>query len=469
MTAPAPTETPVPQQGWAGTMQDLWVITREVWDTSFLGMNVGDALLAIVVLLVTFGLRGLFSKLLFGFLKSRASKERTRMIEKVLYAITGPLRMVPIIIGVYVAVLILGLQGPEGEGLGVGVVRSLIVITIFWALHNAVTPVFHLLEPLKRALTPVLIDWLAKTLKILFLIVGGAALLQIWGIPVAPIIAGLGLFGVAVGLGAQDLFKNLIAGLLILTEKRFLPGDWILVDGVVEATVDQINFRSTRLIRFDKSPVHVPNSLLSDRAVVNFTRMSHRRIFWTIGIDQRATTAQLKYIRDEIMNWILENPEFAKPEEVATFIHVDAFGDSSIDYLLCCFTYTTGWIEWLKHKEELSFAIKRIVEDEAGTSFAYPSTSVYIEKGAEIFQPPAGDGPGGKAAPHAIERGGSPVASSGAQSGSRAVEPSGRGENTDGSQAAPGAAGAGGANAPSGESSSGGSSGSSGGGAGERG
>ena len=69
---------------------------------------------------------------------------------------------------------------------------------------------------------------LCKGLKILILIIlGVVAILELWGIKVGPVIAGLGLFGVAVALGAQDLFKNLISGIMILMEKRFMIGDVI--------------------------------------------------------------------------------------------------------------------------------------------------------------------------------------------------------------------------------------------------
>jgi MscS family membrane protein len=123
---------------------------------------------------------------------------------------------------------------------------------------------------------------------------------------------------------------------------------------------------------------------------------------------------------------------------------VDAFGSSSIDFLLYCFTYTTNWGEWLRVKEELAFAIKRIVEDEAGAGFAFPSTSIYMENPVEVFQPPRdGETPGGNAPAKALPK---PSTRDEAGSGprqTRAPEVMTRGENTDGSQAAPGEAGAG--------------------------
>ena len=369
-------------------LEGFRTILVEVWTTSFLGYDVGDGLLAIGVVLVAFAVRGLFSWIALRRLIAQAERTETRLDDKLVKALAGPVKLIPVIIGVYIALQVLGLHAEGAPIDGGRVVESLVVVSLFWGLHNVVTPLAYLSGPIQRTLNPVMIDWLCKALRILFLIIGGAAILQTWGIPVAPVIGGLGLLGVAVGLGAQDLFKNLIAGILILTEKRFVPGEWIRVDGVVEGTVEKINFRSTVVRRFDKGPVYVPNADLADNAVVNFTRMTHRRIKWLIGVEYKTTTEQLKYIRDHVLDYILNHPEFADPPDVATFMRVDSFGPSSIDFLLYCFTRTTNWGEWLRLKEELAFEVKRVVEEGAGTAFAFPSTTVYMDDGADVFVPP---------------------------------------------------------------------------------
>ncbi len=147
---------------------------------------------------------------------------------------------------------------------------------------------------------------------------------------------------------------------------------------MVEGTVESIGFRSTRIRRFDKAPVQVPNSQLSDRAVTNISAMTHRRIYWTIGVEYRTTVDQLREIRDRIEAHVLDSDEFAHPPEVATFVRIDRFSDSSIDIMIYCFTRTTDWGEWLEIKERFAYRIKEIVEG-AGAGFAFPSTSVYLE------------------------------------------------------------------------------------------
>lgn len=366
---------------------ELWDIVVDVWTTSFLGMSVGQAMLAVLIVVIGLAVRDVAARWLVNLFKRLSSRTETTLDDAVVDALSGPLKLVPVIVALFFALTIVQI-GDEGALRGRQLVQSLIVITLFWSLHNAVTPVSRLLTGLRAALTPVMLNWLSKALRILFIVVGAAAVLQVWDIPVAGIIAGLGLFGVAIGLGAQDLFKNLISGILILTEKRFLPGDWIHVDGVVEGTVEEINFRSTVVRRFDKGPVYVPNGQLSDRAVTNFSRMTHRRIKWAIGVRYDTTSEQLREIRDTVLDYLANHPGFAKPPEVATFMRVDNFGPSSIDFLLYCFTRTTNWGEWLELKEELALFLKQTVEG-AGTGFAFPSTSLYLETGVEVFSPPA--------------------------------------------------------------------------------
>ena len=190
-------------------------------------------------------------------------------------------------------------------------------------------------------------------------------------------IAGLGLFGVAVALGAQDLFKNLISGILVLVEKRFKIGDWISVDGVIEGTVEKIGFRSTSIRKFDKSLAIIPNFQFAENAVTNVSETSNWRIRWTITLQYNTTVDQLKKIRDDIEAYINKSEDFNQSLGVA--VRIEKFSDSSIDLLVRCFTKSGSWNDWLEVKEKLAIEIKQIVEGNKA-SFAFPSQSIYIEK-----------------------------------------------------------------------------------------
>lgn len=359
------------------SLQDFWSLVVDVWENGFYGLRIADSLLALLVFFLFMLLRNLFTRFVMSAIGRAAKRSRTDVDDRILEAMNAPIRFIPVVMGVFFATSILDVSDATRDFFHT-INRSLVAFTLFWALYRAVAPVGSVLMKARVFLSTAMVDWLVKAAKIAFVLLGGATILEMWGISVGPIIAGLGLFGVALALGAQDLFKNLIAGLFIIGERRFYNGDWINVDGVVEGTVERIGFRTTMVRRFDKAPVYVPNSKLSDNAVTNFSRMTHRRIKWLIGVEYRTTKEQLRAIRDEIEDYLHNNEDFASPTDVSTFVRIDAFSDSSIDILLYCFTRTTNWGEWLAIKETLALRIKEIVEG-AGSGFAFPSRSLYLE------------------------------------------------------------------------------------------
>ena len=369
----------------------FWSEVKEVWQEGVWGIDIGSILLALLVLVLFLLLRKLITRFIVNRLKSITKRTKTTLDDQVFDCLEAPIRLLPMVLGVFLAVEILPLDG-TGAVIGDKVVKSMIVVAIFWGLVRLVKPLSALLRKLEKVFTPSMVDWLIKAIRVALIFIGAATILELWGILIGPILAGLGLLGVAVALGAQDLFKNLISGILILAEKRYYKGDWIKVDGVVEGTVETIGFRSTLVRRFDKAPVYVPNALLSDNAVTNFSAMTHRRIYWKIGVKYSTTIEQLRTIRDQLEEYILNNDDFAKPPAVSTFVRIDAFSDSSIDIMLYCFTKTTVWGDWLQIKEELAYKIMDIVLG-AGSDFAFPSTSLYVEtmpgEAPETFVPPS--------------------------------------------------------------------------------
>ena len=361
----------------------------QIWNEGAYGFTYGQIATIVGILLFSLLIRGIFSRVVVRGIARAASGTETQFDDALIKAIATPLKIVPVIVGVYVALQYAQITTGAAQ-FADKVLQSVITLAVFWTLSRTVNALEFIFVGLRDTLSPAIIDWLVKLMQVILVVLGFGAVAQIWGIAIAPLIAGLGVFGIAVGLGAQDLFKNLIAGILIMSEKRFHPGEWVKVDGVVEGTVEKINFRSTLIRRFDKSPVYVPNALLSDNPVTNFSRMSHRRIKWVLGVEYRTTVDQLKYIRDEIEAWLWADERFARPPEAALFVRVDRFNDSSIDFLIYCFTHSTNWGEWLAIKEEFAMACYEIIE-RAGTGFAFPSRTLYMQQqdAPEILPPPA--------------------------------------------------------------------------------
>jgi len=351
-------------------------IFLSVWNKGILGVDIFQILIGIGIFLLFLIFRGLISKLVIKKLEIISKRTTNKLDDTFVQSLVGPARFLPIVLGFFVASYYMTFSSESREVVDT-INRTLITILIFWIIHQIIEPLSYILSGLDKLLTRELIGWIIKLLKILIFILGLAAVLELWGIKIGPIIAGLGLFGVAVALGAQDLFKNLISGILVLVEKRFKIGDWILVEGIIEGTVENIGFRSTSIRKFDKSLAIIPNFQFAENAVVNVSETSNWRIRWIITLQYDSTIDQLKKVREEIENYINSSDDFDQSAGVA--VRIEKFSDSSIDILVRCFTNSNSWSNSLEVKERLAIEIKQIVEKN-GASFAFPSQSIYIEK-----------------------------------------------------------------------------------------
>jgi len=361
----------------------------EVWNEGVFGLNASEIIISFIIFLIFYVLRRLFARFIISKLNKLVNRTSTKIDDTVVDVIEGPLKFLPIVLGFFIATSYIELS-IEVQGFIDLLNRTLITVFIFWLLHQLVIPFSFIIKNFEDKISKPLVNWTLKGLEIIIIILGIVAVLELWGIKVGPVIAGLGLFGVAVALGAQDLFKNLISGIMILMEKRFTIGDVILVSNEVEGVVEQIGFRSTLVRRFDSTPVMIPNYKFAEQSVTNYSRRHHRRIRWLIGLEYKTNIDQLKKIRDAITKLIIESKDFAKNENSGFFVRIDSFSDSSIDMLVQAFTVTNDWSEFLKIKEDLAVSIIEIIEsNKAG--FAFPSQSLYVEsypnEKSEIFNP----------------------------------------------------------------------------------
>ena len=339
-----------------------------VWNKGIIGVDFIQILVGLAIFFVFLVFRGLISKLVIRKLEIISKRTTNKLDDTFVKAMEGPAKFLPIVLGFFFASYYVSFT-EETRSFVDNINRTLITILLFWTIHQVIEPISYVLSGLDKLLTRELIGWIIKSLKILIFILGAAAVLELWGIKIGPIIAGLGLFGVAVALGAQDLFKNLISGILVLVEKRFKIGDWIIVE--------EIGFRSTVVRKFDKSLAIIPNFQFAENAVINVSQKTNWLISWTITLQYDTTIDQLKKIRDKIEDYINKHEDFNT--SVGVSVRVDKFADSSIDMYVRCFTKTNRWSEYLLVKERLALNIKEIVEGNKA-SFAFPSQSIYVEK-----------------------------------------------------------------------------------------
>ena len=357
-------------------MENFKNLVVGVWNTGFLGIDLGSIILSLIVILTAFLFRGFIISVILNAFTKFADKTESKIDDEILNALRRPIGLVPITIAIYICTLILPLSGIIGD-IATNIVKGFVVFTIFSVLAGSVKPIFEALST-KSWLTESMQTWLERGSRFIVWVIGFAIILDIFGIQIGPLIAGLGLFSVAVALGAQDLFKNLISGILIIGENRFQPGDRVEASGGIHGIVESIGFRSTVIRTPDTSPMSIPNKDLSDITVINHGAMLNRRINWEINLTYSTSIEQLESIRDNIKNHIIESDDFTRGDDLDPVVRVIKLSGSSIDLLVIAYADPMGFAEFNEVKEKLIFNIMKIVR-ENGSGFAYPSTSLYVE------------------------------------------------------------------------------------------
>ena len=358
--------------------ENFLTLINSVFINGVFGLSLGELAFIFVAFIFALLVRGLIAKFIVNKVKIIFHKTTNSIDDKLFDSLIPPIKLLPIVIVFLVITLYFDVDSTLGLYFQ-KINTTLTTIFVFWLIHQAVIPFSNFFYKLEDILSKALVLWIIKSLKYLIIFLGSVAVLEVWGIKIGPVIAGLGLFGVAVALGAQDLFKNLISGIMILLEKRFHIGDVINVPGHTEGTVEHIGFRSTLIRKFDSTPITIPNYIFAEAPILNYSNRTNRRINWIIGLEYNSKLDQIKNFTKSIDEYINGSIDFVVNQNFKSFVRIDKFNDSSIDILIYCFTSTNEWEIFLKIKEQLAMQIKEEVEKQ-GLNFAFPSQSIYIEK-----------------------------------------------------------------------------------------
>jgi MscS family membrane protein len=357
-------------------MEGFIEIFTSVWEEGFLGIGITEIIISLLIFIAGAISRAFFVNRVLNWLEKLTEHTDSEVDDLLLESLKKPLGYIPMTVALYFIAVYLPLSG-MADIFATNLVKAMIAFTIFSALSNSIAPIFQAFTS-SALLTKSMTMWLERAARIIIWIIGLGIILDIFGIQIGPLVAGLGLFSVAVALGAQDLFKNLISGLLIIGENRFQPGDRIEVPGSLHGMVEDIGFRSTLIRMFDTSPMLVPNKDLSDVKVINHGNMKYRRISWSLNLIYSTTQEQLAKICEEITSFITTSEEFINNPEQESFARTEELASSSIDVRVLCYTDPVGLTDFSKIKQNLIFEVIKIVRNN-GSEFAYPSTSVYVE------------------------------------------------------------------------------------------
>lgn len=229
----------------------------------------------------------------------------------------------------------------------------------------------------------------AKSFVALLIFLG---VLNVLGVNVVGLVAGLGLAGAAVAFAAQKTLENIFGTVTIAGDRPFKVGDAIVIGNDL-GTVEDIGLRSIRLRTLAHTLVTIPNGLVVAGRVENLSARERILYSQTIGLVYSTTRAQLELVLDELKRMLILHPKVFQEQMRVRF---KGFSASSLDVEVVCWVTTTDFHEYTAVAEQLNFSILGVVEA-AGTSIAFPSTTVYMAGAG------TGDAAGATAAAREVE------------------------------------------------------------------
>ena len=319
-------------------------------------------------------------------LTTAADRTETQWDDVVLYAIFPPIQWV---MWVVLGLLSLSLF-PVLDGIREALLRlsdTALLILFGWLAHRLSRGIEEeLLGEHRGALASsdrATISAVARLSRIVLWVVAGIMILQSLGVSVSGLLAFGGVGGIAVGFAARDLLANFLGGLSIFLDRPFAVGDWIRSpDREIEGTVEDVGWRVTRIRTFDQRPLYVPNSVFSTVALENPSRMLNRRIYETIGIRYDDAGA-VEQVVAEVKEMLLAHDDIDKGKTL--MVNFVAFGASSLDFFVYCFTRTTDWATYHGVKQDVLIKILKIIEGH-GAEVAFPTRTV-------LLSPPEAEAP----------------------------------------------------------------------------
>ena len=347
---------------------------------SVFGIPLGNLIGAILVLFIFLLLRRFFTKIIMGTLQRLVKHTETYYDDKIVSALKGPMSFAFIVIGLHLFFTLIFWE----TSIIKNILNTLIVFDIFWAIiaiADALRGLFHqTTAKFHSDLSKEMGDFILKIVKILIGGLGLASMLQVWGINVTALVASLGLGGLAFALAAKDTAANLFGSFALLADKAIRIGEWIKV-GETEGVVEAIGMRTTKIRSFQKSLITVPNQLIANTPIENFSRRGIRRIKLNVGLTYSTSREQVVKIVEEI-KFMLHNHEGISQKDTL-LVNFESFGDSALNIFIYTFTSTANWDKYLDIREDVHLKIMQIVE-ENHSSFAFPSQSIYIEETTEV-------------------------------------------------------------------------------------
>ena len=359
-------------------MQNIFEKIKVIFVNEHIEVWVYEVFIVVLLALIA----AYFARKVLSKLAAKAEASHNPWDDALIHAVRRPLRYTIVILGVSYAAEIAGEQTDAIIFESIDPIRHVLVIAMLaWALIGFVRRFEDVTikqrERKGEKVDRTTIHAMGKLVRTAIFITSGLVVLQTLGFSISGVLAFGGIGGIAIGFAAKDLLANFFGGLMIYLDRPFSVGDWIRSpDREIEGTVESIGWRLSTIRTFDKRPLYVPNSIFTTIAVENPSRMSHRRIYETIGL-RYDDIKQMDNVVDEVKAMLKAHDEIDATQTM--IVNFNAFNDSSVDFFVYTFTKTTNWIHFHEVKQDVLLKISQIIEKN-GAEIAFPTTTMYLQQ-----------------------------------------------------------------------------------------
>ncbi|ULO05643.1 mechanosensitive ion channel family protein [Paenibacillus sp. 19GGS1-52] len=334
-----------------------------------------DLLISIGIMAVFLLFNKLLARYVFSFLIRKFSgSEKTIMWIQVF---EKPLRSLLVLLGIYIGLEYVMPQQWENSFRLDSFFRSALIILIGSGLYSFFAQTSVFMNGIDRKIgkddSSELIPFISKVLRVVVVVLSITLVGAEWGFSVNGLVAGMGLGSLAIALAAKESLGNIFGGIVIIVEKPFTKGDWILTPQA-EGVVEDISFRSTRIRTFADAIVTVPNASIADQPITNWSRMGKRRVSFTLNVALDSDRERLLAVIEKIESILILEEEIDQNTIIVRFTD---FNESSLGIFFYFFTKSTVWSEYLTTRQKFNFSVMRVLEEE-GIRLAYPSQRIFL-------------------------------------------------------------------------------------------
>ena len=356
-------------------IRDLLPFLQE--QPAFVQQIASDIFPFIIALVIVLALRVILTAILLRPLRALVRRSASDVDDRLLEASVSPVRLAVVGFSIILVTFLFAFD-IEIKEIALTLGRAMLISALFFGIVRWFEVVS--LRPATFArvtgwtIPERLLPFLNTLVKYLIIALGAIFVLQELNFDVAALIASLGVVGIGISLASQDTVSNMFGFAAIVSDNPFKVGDFIRTP-TMSGIVESVGVRSTRVRQLDQALLTVPNNLLTNAVVLNWSRMEKRRLDVTLTFTYSTTVDQMRQAIVEIRA-LLENTEDIDPESV--IVHFIDFDSSSLNVRVIAQVLLTDWREFTARKEAVFLDIMGIVE-RLGISFAFPSQSVYIE------------------------------------------------------------------------------------------